>query len=181
MKFIWLFVLLGIFSSCNQNKSNNNVSIKKENVVENTIINTDSIYLDIYDFNGFKNFLNKKNDTVYVINFWATWCAPCVKELPYFELLNEKYKDKNVEVILVSLDFPHLYETKLKPFIKEKKIASKVIALDDVDMNSWIPQISKAWSGSIPATIIYKNNISKFFERSFTFEELEKETLKVLN
>ena len=116
-----------------------------------------------------------------LLSFWATWCKPCVEELPAFQKLHKTYKDKNVEVILVSLDFPHLYETKLKPFIKEKKIASKVIALDDVDMNSWIPQISKAWSGSIPATIIYKNNISKFFERSFTFEELEKETLKVLN
>jgi thiol-disulfide isomerase/thioredoxin len=110
-----------------------------------------------------------------VVNFWATWCAPCVKELPYFEQLLDKYKNKNVKVILVSLDFPHLYDTKLKPFIKEHKLKSKVVALNDVDMNTWIPKVDKTWSGSIPATIIYKNNTRVFFEQSFTFETLEKE------
>lgn len=119
--------------------------------------------------------------TQYVINFWATWCAPCVKELPNFEKLNQNYSHKKVKVILVSLDFPHLYDSKLKPFIVENHLKSKVIALDDVDMNSWIPQINKDWSGSIPATIIYKNNTSKFFERSLTYEGLENETLKILN
>jgi hypothetical protein len=80
----------------------------------------------------------------------------------------------------VSLDFPHLYDSKLKPFISDNNIKSKVIALDDVDMNAWIPQINKNWSGSIPATIIYKNDDSKFFEQSFTYEGLENEIIKLL-
>jgi thiol-disulfide isomerase/thioredoxin len=81
--------------------------------------------LEVYDFNGFKKFLNKKDDKMYVINFWATWCAPCIKELPYFEKINKAYHNQNVEVILVSLDFPHLYDSKLKPFIKEKNSNQK--------------------------------------------------------
>lgn len=181
MKYVWLIILIGFLSACKQQKSNADVAINLEDTVETIKIGTDSIQLEVYDFNGFKKFLNVKDDKVYVINFWATWCAPCVKELPHFEALNKKYDHSKVEVILVSLDFPHLYETKLKPFIKDKKLTSKVIALDDVDMNSWIPQINKDWSGSIPATIIYKNDESKFFEQSFTFEELEKETLNFLN
>ena len=58
----------------------------------------------------------QQNDTTYVINFWSTWCAPCVKELPYFEQVNQKYTNRKVKVILVSLDFPKQLETKLKPF-----------------------------------------------------------------
>jgi thiol-disulfide isomerase/thioredoxin len=136
--------------------------------------------LEIYNFNGFKKFLNKNDDKIYVINFWATWCAPCVKELPYFEKLNALYKSKNVEVVLVSLDFPHLYDSKLKPYIKDKELKSKVIALDDPDMNSWIPQVSQDWSGSIPATVIYNKDKKQFYEQSFTYMQLEKEVKQFL-
>ncbi|WP_341215671.1 TlpA disulfide reductase family protein [uncultured Wocania sp.] len=175
MKFNVIFIAILIIFSCANKSKKTEIVIKtsKEEVVSNN--NVENFDLEIYDYSGFEKFLNKKDDKVYVINFWATWCAPCVKELPHFEKLNESYKNKNVEVILVSLDFPHLYEKKLKPFIKEKQLKSKVIALDDADMNSWIPKVDKSWSGSIPATIVYKKNNRKFFEQSFTYEELEKE------
>ncbi|WNH07810.1 TlpA disulfide reductase family protein [Thalassobellus suaedae] len=175
MKLKILFVAILIMVSCIDKKTNQDVAVKTnvESVIDNANVgNTD---LEVYDFNGFKKFLNKSDDTIYVINFWATWCAPCVKELPSFEKLNAKYANKNVKVILVSLDFPHLYEKKLKPFIIDNKLKSKVIALDDADMNTWIPQVDASWSGSIPATIIYKNDTRKFFEQSFSFEELDTE------
>ncbi len=136
--------------------------------------------LDIYDYDGFEGFLSKKDEKIYVINFWATWCAPCIKELPYFEELNEKYNSENVEVILVSLDFPKQYEKKLIPFIKERNLQSKVIALDDPKMNDWIPKVDEDWSGAIPATIIYNKDKSQFYERSFNLEELESELQKFI-
>tara|TARA_R110002049_G_scaffold285266_3_gene466096 strand:+ start:597 stop:1142 length:546 start_codon:yes stop_codon:yes gene_type:complete len=181
MKLKILFVAILIMVSCKDKKINQDVAVKTTvaSTIENTVVN--DVELDVYDFNGFKKFLNKKDNTIYVINFWATWCAPCVKELPSFEKLNEKYANKNVKVILVSLDFPHLYEKKLKPFIINNKLKSKVIALDDADMNTWIPQVDASWSGSIPASIIYKNDTSKFFEQSFSFEELEIELKPFLN
>ena len=180
MKLNVLIVAILLMTSCGKNNKTAEV-IKEatEKVVENEI-NKPILELEVYDYAGFETFLNKKDNKVYVINFWATWCAPCVKELPYFEKLNSEYKNKNVEVILVSLDFPHLYDKKLKPFIKDKKLSSKVIALDDVDMNTWIPKVDESWSGSIPATIIYKNDNRKFYEQSFTYEELEKEVKKFL-
>jgi len=131
--------------------------------------------LDVYDFEGFESFLSKKDGKTYVINFWATWCAPCIKELPYFETVNKKYAENNVEVILVSLDFPKQYERKLIPFIEKKNLESKVIALDDPKMNDWIPKVDEDWSGAIPATIIYNKDKSQFYERSFNLEELENE------
>lgn len=151
---------------------------KDAEVVENVKVSKEievqaDVDLEVYDFEGFQKFLNRSDDKTYVINFWATWCAPCIKELPYFEKLNADYQ--NVEVVLVSLDFPHVYEKKLKPFIIKKGLKSKVIALNDPNENEWINKIDASWSGSIPATIIYKKDNRKFFERSFTFEELENE------
>ncbi|MCB0432938.1 MAG: TlpA family protein disulfide reductase, partial [Mangrovimonas sp.] len=141
----------------------------------NVIVNEEASQenLEVYDFDEIEKFLNLDDQKVHVVNFWATWCAPCVKELPYFEALQEKYKDQNVEVLLISLDFPNQYESKLKPFIQKKNIKSKVIALNDTDMNTWLPKVNKDWSGAIPATIIYKNGKRHFYEQSFTYEELE--------
>ena len=133
---------------------------------------------EVLDYKGLKPYLNKKSDKVQVINFWATWCAPCIKELPYFEMINSKY-DK-VEVLLVSLDFPNQYDTALLPFLKKHKIKSKVIALDDINQNYWIQDIDSTWTGAIPATIIYHKNIRKFYEKSFTQNALEKEVQSFL-
>lgn len=136
--------------------------------------------LEVYDYDGLEPLINQKDDKVHVVNFWATWCGPCIKELPYFEAVNEKYKNENVEVLLVSLDFPSKYDSALKPYIKKNNIKCKVVALDDTDQNKWIPAIHENWSGAIPATIIYKGNKRLFYERSFTQEELETEVKKFL-
>ena len=114
-----------------------------------------------------KEILNDKN-TIYVVNFWATWCAPCVKELPHFEKLNSE--NKKVKVVLVSLDFKDQFESKLLPFLKKKNIKSQVVLLTDKDYNTWLPMVDKEWSGSIPATLIIKNEKKFFAERIFSSE-----------
>ncbi len=119
-------------------------------------------------------YLHKQNDTCYVINFWATWCAPCVAELPYFELLNERYKLQPVKVILVSLDFPRHKESRLLPFIDKHQLKSEVFFLNDPNANEWINSIDPEWSGAIPYTLIYKKKQRFYYEQSFTYEELEK-------
>ena len=134
----------------------------------------DPIDLEVYNFEGIAPYLNLEGSKTYVVNFWATWCAPCVKELPHFEALQSKYID-SVEVILVSLDFPHQYETKLKPFIQKHQLKSKVVVLDDPDMNSWIPRVNPQWDGAIPVTLIYNVSKRSFYSRTFTYKELETE------
>ena len=116
-----------------------------------------------------KPLLDQSDDKVHVVNFWATWCAPCIKELPYFEALN---KIKNIEVLLVSLDFPKHKQSRLLPFINNNKLQSKVVLLDDADENYWINDINANWSGAIPATLIYNSQKRDFYERSFTKNEL---------
>jgi len=136
--------------------------------------------IEIVNFEGFYNKMDLTSDKTYVINFWATWCAPCVKELPYFEKVNKEFKDKNVEVILLSLDFPSQIETKLIPFIKRNKINSKVILLDDSNMNTWVPRVSEQWDGGIPATLIVNASNYNFYPKPFKKEDLYTEINKVL-
>lgn len=111
--------------------------------------------------------LQQNNDTTYVINFWATWCKPCIEEMPYFEQLHEQYREKKVKVILVSLDFSRQLESKLLPFIADRKLQPEVIALTDSSYNDWIDKISPEWSGAIPITVVRKGN-----EQRLVLEEL---------
>lgn len=132
------------------------------------------------DFNGLEPYLNE-TDKTYIVNFWATWCKPCVEELPYFEEVGKKYRERNVEVLLVSLDFPNQVDKQLKPFIEKNKIASRVILLNDPDQNSWISKVDSNWTGAIPATLIFNKSQRAFYEKSFTLETLENEINKFLN
>ena len=136
--------------------------------------------LEVYDFDGIEHYLKQNDDKVYVVNFWATWCAPCVKELPYFEQIQQDFKE-NVEVVLISLDFPSQYESKLIPFLEKKQLTSKVIVLDDTDMNSWIPKIDSEWDGAIPVTLIYNKDQRQFYPQSFTYDALSSEVRKFMN
>jgi thiol-disulfide isomerase/thioredoxin len=165
-----LFIFTGLFSC------------KKEIVKETStqkVVQVSSV--KTYNYSELKPFLEKKDDKIYVINFWATWCAPCVKELPYFEKIKQEYAHKNVEVLLVSLDFPKQVEKKLTPFINKNKIQSEVVLLDDVNEDVWIKAIDESWSGALPATIIYNKKKRKFYEQSFDYETLESELLTFIN
>ncbi|MDG2357117.1 MAG: TlpA disulfide reductase family protein [Polaribacter sp.] len=138
-------------------------------------VSTQITSVKTYTYSELKPLLEKKDDKTYVINFWATWCAPCVKELPFYEKLQQQYKDKNVEVILVSLDFPEQVEKRLIPLINKKKLQSKVIILADDNDDVWIKAIDSSWSGALPATLIYSSKGSAFFEKSFDYDLLEAE------
>ena len=156
------FLLLGI------------ISCKKEapNAASNPFDAAGSI-VKSYTYKELKVLLNQKDDKTYVVNFWATWCAPCVKELPAFEKLNGVYAAKGVEVLLVSLDFPKQLKKRVLPFLVEKKVQSKVILLDNGKDDSWIKAIDSSWSGDIPATLIYNKTARKFYKKSFDYEALE--------
>lgn len=112
------------------------------------------------------------NDSTYVVNFWATWCSPCVKEIGYFEELHRDSKASKVKVLLVNLDFPNQLDRRVIPFLKEKDISAAVLQMTDLDYNSWINKIDPSWSGAIPATLIYNRNNRVFLEQELTRDEL---------
>jgi thiol-disulfide isomerase/thioredoxin len=128
--------------------------------------------IDVINLNQLQSLTQAENDTVIVVNFWATWCAPCVKELPYFEALRSCSFAKPVKVLLISLDAPKNLKTKLVPFVKNKNLQWPVFLFNEPNPNHWINQINSDWSGAIPATQLISSRKSAFFEQSFTHDEL---------
>lgn len=147
-----------------------------------TIFKAQQKTVDVVKYEDLEKRIQKENDKLLVVNFWATTCAPCVKELPHFMEINEKYKDNpQFKMILVSLDRLVDKERVLK-FIKNKNIKAEVILLDDIKrMNTWIPRFEKNWDGNIPVTIFYKNGEKAYFnDGEMSKEELEQTITKNL-
>ncbi len=113
-------------------------------------------------------------NTTVVINFWATWCAPCVEELPCFDELTEKYAGPNFQVWLVSLDFKTRLEKQFIPFLEKQKLKAEVMLLADQDADSWIPKVHQDWEGAIPTTVVIRGGQRKLHQDKFNnFDELE--------
>ncbi|NDC40790.1 MAG: TlpA family protein disulfide reductase [Chitinophagia bacterium] len=114
-------------------------------------------------------------DTVYVVNFWATWCQPCVQELPAFNELYQKYGTQPVRILLVSLDFKADYPYKLQGFVQRKHLLPEVAWLSETDPNVFIPVIDESWQGSIPATLVIRPGKGrKFMEGQLNYRALSK-------
>lgn len=128
----------------------------------------------IITFKQYQKIIKNNNKTL-LVNFWATWCKPCVEELPYFETIQKKYGDDNFEVLLVSLDFLEEYESKFLPYLKENKIVSKAYLLNYEDNKNWIDKVSAQWSGALPSTIIYSNEgkTTYFKEGELSLQQLD--------
>ncbi len=129
--------------------------------------------IQVVNFDQLEPYLNNTNDTVYLVNFWATWCAPCIKELPTIQAVEKKYSDKKFKVMMVSLDFTKELTSRLEPFVKSKNITSDVFLLNDPDQNRWINKVDASWSGDIPFTLLYGRNFRESYPKAFTFEELD--------
>ena len=129
--------------------------------------------VQVVGFKQLKPLLHMDNDTIYVVNFWATWCAPCIREVPYFEQLREEYKGEKLKIIMVSLDFSEDLDSRVIPFMRKHNMQNEVILLDDPQSNLWIPLVDEKWTGAIPATLIYGNGFREFHAKEFTFSELD--------
>lgn len=177
------FLTLNVFSCSNAQKEPDGAS--KSEVVDNATEQVDNKVSSpkIYEeFEDMEHLFHINNDTTYLINFWATWCKPCVQELPLFEKLLEELKDEKYKSILVSLDFPNKIESKLIPFIKDNKLKSEVVVLTDGKQQEWIDKVDKEWDGAIPVSLIYKKDKRKFlYGEVHDYEELKKEVLQIMN
>lgn len=130
----------------------------------------------VMDFDRFQPELQRKNDTLYMVNFWATWCMPCVEEMPDILKFSEEMRNRKFKLILVSLDNPDHLESRVKPFIKRFGITDRVILLDDPDANSWIEKVHPDWMGSIPGTLFYSGDFRLFHGSMIDYAALKKIT-----
>ena len=124
----------------------------------------------------------KDSDKPTVINFWATFCVPCIEEIPYFQQIVKKYDSAGVRLILVSLDMKESYPSKIKSFANKRKFTAPIKFLDETDADLFCPAVDESWSGAIPASLFINNKKSyrKFFEEQLSKEQLEKEIKAML-
>lgn len=136
-------------------------------------------HVGIYKTNDLLKRIYNKSDTIYIVNFWATWCKPCIAELPAFEKINSESTSSTsatkVKVLLVTMDFKEDLKRRVMPFLKTNHYLTEVVLLDEINGNEFINKIAPEWTGAIPATIVTKNNKSRFeyFEKKVTYEFLK--------
>lgn len=126
--------------------------------------------------------LAQPSDTTYLVNFWATWCGPCVQEMPNFEKVRAAYATQKVKVLLVSLDYVSQLDKKVQPFVRKHQLKSEVVLLNETDPSTWLQKVDARWSGSLPFTLIFNNKTKQraTFERPLTAAELTTELRKFL-
>lgn len=175
-------LLLTVLVSCKQKQDGKDATMEvtESNQVVESEKEAIAVKFPVYDFEGLEPLLHREDDHTYIINFWATWCKPCLEELPYFEQVFEEQQDNNVKVILVSLDMPHMWKSNLEPYVAKKGIKSEVVILDDPKQNDWIPKVAEEWGGAIPATLIYNKEKRSFYEQGFTYDQLNTELKKFI-
>lgn len=138
------------------------------------VLQTNAQHLPAYNAEQLNKRIANK-DTLYIVNFWATWCIPCVKELPAFDSMHLAYKDKPVKVILLSFDFEEQYPDKITQWLQKKKVQAEVIWFNESKPNDYIPKIAPDWEGALPATILVNNKkqTRELIAQSLDFTQLK--------
>lgn len=124
----------------------------------------------------------KESKTPLVVNFWATFCKPCLEEIPYFHEVIKNHKQDSVQLLLVSLDLEDYYPTKLRTFAAKQKYTAPIAWLDEFNADYFCPRIDSSWSGAIPATLFVNNRLGyrKFYEEQLSREKFKKEIMAIL-
>jgi thiol-disulfide isomerase/thioredoxin len=141
--------------------------IRSVNAQELRSLNFDRIHEEIME----------TKDTLIVCNFWATWCKPCITELPYFEKMHNEFSSQPVKILLINLDFSSRLNNSVIPFIKKRAYNSEIVHLKDPDPNEWINKVDSNWSGAIPATIMYHSGSTLFFHEGELSEDYLRKTI----
>lgn len=143
---------------------------------------TDAQTIPKWKITDIEEYVNKSEKPV-IINFWATYCIPCIEEIPYFQELVKKYEDKEITLLLVSLDFENFYPEKIRKFANKRKFTAPIVWLDETNADYFCPRIDTAWSGVMPATLLVNNKTGyrQFFEEQIPKERLEEEIRKMVN
>lgn len=120
---------------------------------------------------------------VLLLNFWATWCKPCVHEFPDLIKLYNTYKNKDFEILFISVDVPEDVNLKVVPFLKDQKVDFTTYYSNFDKPEELINFIDKNWEGAIPSTYIYdkEGNLTSHILGSESYDDFEKEIKKNLD
>ena len=123
-----------------------------------------------------------RSDHPLIVNFWATFCVPCNKEIPYFQSTVARYRSQRVELILVSLDLPDYYPARIDEFARKQGYTARLWWLNETDADYFCPRVDPRWSGGIPSSLFVDNktHYRRFFDRQLTEPQVDLEIKKML-
>jgi thiol-disulfide isomerase/thioredoxin len=144
-------------------------------------INASAQKIPLWKLNDLKAAIDSANQPT-IINFWATFCKPCIAELPHFQQLANQYKEQGVKLVMVSLDLKEAYPAKVMSFANKLKLTSPVVFLDESNADLFCPAVDSSWSGAIPASIFLNRSTGyrKFYEEELSKTKLEAEIKAML-
>jgi thiol-disulfide isomerase/thioredoxin len=129
---------------------------------------------ELIRFDSLQKEMEQKADTLFVVNFWATWCKPCVEELPGFLALEDSLQKQPVRFLYLSFDFLREKDRALRDFLQRRNIRSRVLLLNEAGNTAWMDKVDSTWQGAIPATWIYRasDRLHRFHEGELSQTEL---------
>lgn len=123
------------------------------------------------------------SDHPLIINLWATFCAPCNKEIPYFQTTVAQYAGQRVELVLVSLDLPDYFPARITAFAQSHEYTARILWLDETNADYFCPKVDARWTGGIPSSLFINNktHYRRFFDRQLTEPQVDLEIKKMLS
>jgi len=103
---------------------------------------------------GYRAILKSNTGTVLLVDFWATWCAPCRQEMPLLSRLESRLKDKRFRLVTISADEPE-QEPAAVEFLKKSGVTGAAYLRRAKDDDKFINSVDAKWSGALPALFLY--------------------------
>ena len=130
----------------------------------------------------FQGVLESHRGKVVLVNLWATWCIPCVQELPDLNLLQTRYRERGLVVLAVSMDDPATLEDKVRPFFSERAPDLVSYLNSEADEYAFIDPIDPEWIGALPTSFLFDRDGSLHEQHAgrLLYKDLEKEVLPLL-
>jgi peroxiredoxin len=132
----------------------------------------ESVKLDEIDDAGVAKLVKNDTKKLLVINVWATWCGPCVTELPEFVTMNRMYRRRQFQLVTLSLDDPAKKEAALK-VLQEKNVAVTNYIVKTKDRDKFVDLLDKKWTGPLPHTLVIAPGGKVLYRKTGGIDALE--------
>ncbi len=132
----------------------------------------------------FRAVLEHHRGKVVVVNYWATWCIPCLQELPELDLLQERYADRGLVVLAVSMDDPEKLEDRVRPFFAKRApgLVSYLASAGEDDSVEFVTSFDPEWPGALPTTMFFDRGgeLTNIHLGRMLYAEFEEAVLELL-